>query len=78
MAISFEQARAAADSAGRRCGNLGTVVSVGVTRMGEDFGVRIGLEREPERGEILPTHIDNVPVEIRVIGAIAMLGAGDD
>ncbi len=73
MAVTIEQARAASHAAEQRYNQFAPVVSVGITRIGADFGIRIGLAREPEGGGRPPSHIDGVPIEVLVTGPIHAL-----
>ena len=47
---------------------LAAVVGVGITRVGEGYGLKINL-REPAT-EALPTEVAGVPVRVDVVGAI--------
>jgi hypothetical protein len=68
--VTLEQARAAKAAALRYFEQLGTVVGVGVTRVDDDYAVKINL-REPLGNDVdVPAEIDGVPVRIEVVGQI--------
>jgi hypothetical protein len=68
--ITLDRARAAKAAAQRTFERLGTVVGVGVTRVGDDYAVKINLSEPLEPGVACPTHVDGVPICIEVIGTI--------
>ena len=68
--VTLEQARAAKTPALRYFEQLGTVVGVGVTRIDDEYAVKINL-REPLPDDVrVPAEIDGVPVRIEVVGPI--------
>jgi hypothetical protein len=67
--VTLEQARAAKEPARAAVSRLATVVGVGVTRVGNGYGVKVNLESVPA-GAVLPTSVDGVPVRVEVVGTI--------
>ena len=68
--ITLARARAAKALALDRFGPLAHVVGVGITRVNDQYAVKVNL-REPARpGVTLPTDIDGVPVKIEVTGTL--------
>jgi hypothetical protein len=47
---------------------LATVVGVGITRIGDGYGLKVNLLAEPPSGAALPTEVDGVPVHVEVVG----------
>lgn len=48
--------------------SLAQVTGIGITRVGNGYGLKVNLEREPNAGTILPSTIRGVPVRIEVVG----------
>lgn len=69
-AATLEQARAAKDEALKLFSRLGSVVGVGITRVGEGYGVKVNLRESPEGGAEVPDHVRGVPVRVDVVGPI--------
>ncbi len=46
------------------------VVGVGITRIGEGYGLKINLSEAPKRGILLPEQVDGVPVKVEVVGVV--------
>ncbi len=65
---TLDEARAAKTEALTRFGALASVVGVGITRIGDGYGLKINLS-EPPKAE-LPTEIGGVPIHIEVVGPI--------
>jgi hypothetical protein len=65
---TLEEARAAKARASHLLGAL-PVVGVGITRVGEGYGVKVNLSRNVDRDQ-LPSHVDGVPVQTEVVGEI--------
>ena len=74
MAISLEQARAAKESAKAALAALPGVVGIGITKLGEDYAVKVNLEAPLPAGVSAPTHVGNVPVHVKVVGRITKRG----
>ncbi len=47
-----------------------SVVGVGITRIGEGYGVKLNLESPPAPEAVLPDEVDGVPVRVEVVGSI--------
>jgi hypothetical protein len=68
--VTLEQARAAKTRALQYFEKLGTVVGVGVTRVDDDYAVKINLREPLADGVDVPAEIDGVPVRVEVVGPI--------
>jgi hypothetical protein len=68
--ITIDRARAAKAEARRTFQRLGTVVGVGVTRVGDDYAVKINLSEPLEPGVVCPAKINGVPICVEVTGTI--------
>lgn len=66
--VSLDQARAAKPAAFERFRSLASVVGVGITRVRDDYAVKINLGEPVKPGVILPDRINGVPVEVEVTG----------
>jgi hypothetical protein len=49
---------------------LASVVGVGITNLDGGYAVRVNLREAPAPGVELPKTIDDVPVQVRVVGPI--------
>jgi hypothetical protein len=49
---------------------VATVTGVGITRVGEGYGVKVNLGAAPEEGTELPEAVDGVPVRVEVVGEV--------
>ena len=68
--VTLDQARAAKDAALKTFERIGEVTGVGITRVDDDYAVKVNL-REPVRsGVAVPTHVEGVPVRVEVTGTI--------
>jgi hypothetical protein len=47
-----------------------SVVGVGITRIGDGYGVKLNLEAPPAPDANLPEDVDGVPIRIEVVGTI--------
>ena len=74
MTISLEQARAAKASAGAVLADLPGVVGVGITKVGEDYALKVNLRAPLPAGVTVPDRIDDVPVRVEVVGRITRRG----
>jgi hypothetical protein len=74
MPISLEQARAAKDSAKALLAALPGVVGVGITRVGEDYALKVNLREPLPAGVSVPERIGDVPVRVEVVGRITKRG----
>jgi hypothetical protein len=66
----LDQARAAKERAKSLFAGKASVVGIGLTRVGDGFGVKVNLDAPPAPDADLPETIDGVPVRIDVIGTI--------
>jgi hypothetical protein len=66
---TLDQARAAKGRVLEVFGKVAPVVGVGITRIGDGYGVKVNLESLPG-DQSLPDAIDGVPVRIEVVGTI--------
>ena len=67
---TLEEARAAKARALEVFSRLAPVVGVGVTAVDGGYGVRVNLREPPPPDIELPASIDDVPVQVRVVGEI--------
>jgi hypothetical protein len=67
---TLDEARAAKARALEVFGRLAPVVGVGITNIDGGYGVRVNLREAPPPGVELPERIDDVPVQVRVVGTI--------
>jgi len=70
MAITIEQARTAKESAKKLFAALPGVVGVGITKVGEDYAVKVNLRAPLPEGVSVPERIGDVPVQVEVVGRI--------
>ena len=74
MPISLEQARAAKESAKVLLTALPGVVGVGITKVGEDYALKVNLRAPLPTGVSAPERIGDVPVKVEVVGRITRRG----
>jgi hypothetical protein len=67
---TLDDARTAKTKAVAAFGDDPSVVGVGITRIGEGYGVKLNLEAPPAADTKLPKDIDGVPIRVEVIGTI--------
>ena len=70
MAITLEQARAAKEVAKPLLAALPGVVGVGITKIGEDYALKVNLGAPLPKGVSVPERISDVPVHVEVVGRI--------
>jgi hypothetical protein len=70
MTASIEQARAAKAKALVTFSQEVTIVGIGITRVGEGYGLKINVREAPARSMQLPDSIDGVPVRLEIVGTI--------
>jgi|EP01132_Coremiostelium_polycephalum_P006947 hypothetical protein len=76
MSTSIEQARLAKPKARELAGSCGTVIGVGLIRIGDSYAIKVNLrDQVPETTE-LPETVDGVRVVYDVIGPISLQAAG--
>lgn len=68
--VGLDKARAAKERAKSLFAGKASVVGIGLTRIGDGYGVKVNLESPPAPDAGLPETIDGVPVRIEVIGTI--------
>lgn len=69
-ACTLNEARAAKPRALVEFRRKASVVGVGITRIGDGYGVKVNLEKSPAADVDLPEKIDGVPVCVEVVGKI--------
>lgn len=69
--VTIEQARTAKGPALEQFRRLGDVVGVGITRIGNDYAVKVNLSAPLAPGVVAPTHITGVPVRVEVTGSLS-------
>jgi hypothetical protein len=74
MAITIEQARAAKESAKTLLAALPGVVGVGITKIGDDYALKVNLHAKLPKGVSAPERIGDVPVCVEVVGRIVKRG----
>lgn len=67
---SLERARAAKARALELFSKFGEVVGVGLTRIGDGYGIKVNLSSPAAREDSLPKEVDGVPVQVEVVGTI--------
>ncbi len=70
MASTLDEARAAKSEALKVFSALGTVVGVGITRVGDGYGVKVNLQAQPGPSVKLPEKVEGVPVRVEVVGIL--------
>ena len=70
MPITLEQARAAKETAKVLLATLPGVVGVGITKMGEDYALKVNVRAPLQAGVSVPERIGDVPVCVEVVGRI--------
>jgi hypothetical protein len=68
--IGLDEARAAKERAKALFADRTSVVGIGITRVGDGYGVKVNLEVPPAADADLPETIDGVPIRIEVVGTI--------
>jgi hypothetical protein len=66
--ITLDEARAAKGPAQTLFQSLAPVVGVGITRIGDGYGLKVNLQSAPPEGTRLPGEVDGVPVRVEVVG----------
>ena len=74
MPINLEQARAAKEFAKALLADLPGVVGVGITKVGEDYALKVNLRAPLPAGMAAPERIGDVPVRVEVVGRITRRG----
>ena len=68
--VTLDQARAAKDAALKAFERIGEVTGVGITRVNDDYAVKVNLREPVSSGIAVPTHVAGVPVRVEVTGTI--------
>ena len=67
---SLERARAAKARALEVFAKLGDVVGVGLTTIGDGYGLKVNLGTAPKDMSALPHEVDGVRVKVEIVGPI--------
>lgn len=67
---SLERARAAKGHALKLFSKLGDVVGIGLTRIDDQYGLKVNLSSTPKDLSLLPREVDGVRVKVEVVGTI--------
>jgi hypothetical protein len=70
MAITLDHARAAKESAKAMLSALPGLVGVGITKVGEDYALKVNLDAPLPAGVSAPERIGGVAVLVEVVGRI--------
>lgn len=68
--VTLDQARAAKASAMKLFERLGMNVAVGITRVGDNYAVKVNVGEPPPADVKIPTEVDGVPIKFEVTGTI--------
>ncbi|HVU88744.1 MAG TPA: hypothetical protein VHD36_15590 [Pirellulales bacterium] len=69
-ANSLQRARAAKAKAAETFGKLASVVGIGITKVDDDYALKVNLDSEPPADVTLPTEVSGVPVKVEIVGQI--------
>jgi endonuclease YncB( thermonuclease family) len=69
-AQSLPKVRAAQRKVMAKLAQVREVNGVGITRVGDGYGLKVNLAAQPKRQVRLPEEIDGVPVRVEVVGPI--------
>ena len=67
---TLDEARAAKAKAFAALRQDQSVVGVGITRIGDGYGVKVNLAEPPTPDTKLPEMIDGVPIKVEIVGTI--------
>lgn len=65
---TLEEARKAKPHARAVFEPFADVVGVGITRVGDGYGLKVNLKTQPAAETLLPADVDGVPVHVEVVG----------
>jgi hypothetical protein len=65
---SLDEARTAKPRALALFESLAEVVGVGITKIGDGYGLKVNLREAPSTDILMPTDVDGVPVQLEVVG----------
>jgi hypothetical protein len=68
--IGLDEARAAKERAKAIFAKEASVVGIGITRVGDGYGVKVNLDAPPAVDAEFPETIDGVPIRMEVVGPI--------
>jgi len=71
--ITLDAARQAKPEALKVFGRLAQVAGVGITRIGDGYGLKVNLREPPPAGSELPGQVNGVPVRVEIVGPIRKL-----
>ena len=66
----IEQARAAKPKALSVFAALASLNGIGITKVGDGYGLKVNLSEAPPETVELPTDVDGVPVVVEIVGGI--------
>ena len=69
----LDRARAVKEQARLIFSQRATVAGVGITRIGDRYGMKVNLSAPPSPDADLPATIDGVPIRVEVVGTIHTL-----
>jgi len=70
MAVTIDQARAAKDAAKAALASVPGVVGIGLTKIGDDYALKVNLREVLPANIAVPDRIAGVPVQVEVVGRI--------
>jgi hypothetical protein len=71
MSVTLAQARAAKEAAKETLATLPGVTGVGVSKVGEDYVIKVNLREALPDGVLAPARIAEVAVQCEVVGRVA-------
>lgn len=74
MPVSIERARAAKESAKEALADVPGVVGIGLTKLGDDYALKVNLREEPPPHVRIPTQVSGVAIRVEVVGQIRKQG----
>jgi hypothetical protein len=78
MAVTLAQAREAKDAAKNELASLPGVTGVGISKIGDDYVLKVNLREPLPAGVVAPAQIAGVAVHCEVIGRVTKRRRGDD
>ncbi len=75
MSATLDQARAAKSKALGMLKGIRTVRGVGIAKSGDNYVLKVNLQRSPKGKTVLPAEVDGVPVALEVVGDVRKLPA---
>jgi hypothetical protein len=67
---TLDEARTAKAKALAALSQNRSVVGIGITRIGDGYGVKVNLAEPPAPDANLPETIDGVPIKVEIVGTI--------